>query len=61
MDNLLTTKEVAKYLNIKMRTLYAYIQSGYIPHIRINKKTVRFKLSTINEWLKTLENGYKEV
>ena len=36
MNNALVgIKELAKYLNIKERTIYQYVQKGIIPHYRI--------------------------
>ena len=53
-ENLLTAKQVAQKLNIKIRTLYylLYIKDG-IPHYRIAEKVIRFKEHEVNEWLKT--------
>lgn len=47
---LLTIEEVAKYLRVKRRTIYAWVKEGKIPAI----KTVgqwRFKKDRIDAWL----------
>jgi len=58
-EKLLTIEEVSEYLNIKKRTLYKYVQENYIPHVRINKKVIRFQIAKIDNWLETLKNNYK--
>ena len=58
-EKLLTVEEVSEYLNIKKRTLYKYAQKNYIPHVRINKKVIRFQIAKIDNWLETLKNNYK--
>ena len=54
---LLTIDDVANYLNIKKRTIYKYVQENYIPHIKINKKVIRFEIAKIDNWLETLKNS----
>ena len=56
-EKLLTIEEVSEYLNIKKRTLYKYVQENYIPHVRINKKVIRFQIAKIDNWLETLKNN----
>lgn len=49
-STLLTIEEVAEYLRVKKRTVYAWVKEGKIPGI----KTVgqwRFKKETIDAWL----------
>lgn len=47
---LLSVPELAAYLSIKTKTLYAKIEAGEIPHYRIGR-LVRFRLDEINAWL----------
>lgn len=47
---LLTISEVAAYLNIKRKTIYAKVEAGEIPHYRIGR-LVRFSLAEIDAWL----------
>jgi excisionase family DNA binding protein len=47
---LLTITELAFYLNVKTKTLYAKVEAGEIPHYRIGR-LVRFRLDEIDAWL----------
>ncbi len=51
MEQLKTIKDISKYLNVKERTIYSWINKGTIPHIKLTNKVIRFNLNTINEWL----------
>jgi len=48
----ITIKEVAIYLNVKEKTLYALAASGDIPHYRIGR-LIRFKKDEIDAWMQT--------
>jgi len=50
---LLTPQEVAKVLKVSKRTVYYWLENNMIPHIRINKKTVRFRPEDIEEFLRS--------
>ena len=53
---LIDIKELAKYLTIKHRTIYQYVQKGVIPHYRIgggSKAIIRFDYNQIDKWLET--------
>jgi excisionase family DNA binding protein len=54
----LKIEELAEYLNIKVKTLYAMTASTDIPHYRIGK-LIRFSKEEIDEWLKSCKNGNK--
>ena len=47
---LLTVSEVAAYLSIKEKTVYAKVAAGDIPHYKINH-LIRFRLNEIDVWL----------
>jgi excisionase family DNA binding protein len=47
---LLTVPELSAYLGIKIKTLYAKIEAGEIPHYRLGR-LIRFRLDEINAWL----------
>ncbi len=53
MEQLKTIKDISKYLNVKERTIYSWINKGTIPHIKLTNKVIRFNLNTINEWLES--------
>jgi excisionase family DNA binding protein len=44
-------KELAKHLNISLRTVDNWIRNGKLPHIRMGARNVRFKLSEVDEAL----------
>ena len=47
---LLTIAEMAAYLSIKQKTIYAKVEAGDIPHYRIGR-LIRFRLDEIDAWL----------
>jgi excisionase family DNA binding protein len=52
---LITTEILSIYLNIKIKTIYAKVAAGEIPHYRIGR-LVRFRLDEIDEWLMGCRN-----
>lgn len=50
MDNLMTTKEAAEYLNLNYMTVYKLAQRGRIPASKIGGNW-RFKKEILDEWL----------
>ena len=50
MDEIYTLQELAKYLKIAEKTLYAYAQRGIVPGIRIGSAW-RFRKNDIVAWL----------
>ncbi len=59
MDRLLTTEEIAGYLQISPRTIESWVWRKKIPHIKIGR-CVRFDLEQIQEWLKVKSVGAME-
>jgi len=55
-DRLLTEKEAAEYLRIKVRQLYNWRVSGLIPYIRIGK-ALRYRKSAIDQTLNRFTLG----
>jgi excisionase family DNA binding protein len=55
-DRLLTEKEAAEYLRIKVRQLYNWRVSGLIPYIRIGK-ALRYRKSAIDDTLARFTMG----
>ena len=55
-DRLLTEKEAAEYLRIKVRQLYNWRVSGLIPFIRIGK-ALRYRKSAIDQALARFTMG----
>ena len=50
MDKLLSTKELAEYLNVKPLTIWRKVQSGEIPSMKIGNR-LRFDKQKIDRWL----------
>ncbi len=54
-EPLLTAEEAATHLRIHPKTLQKLARSGQVPCIRFGKYW-RFHLSTLDEWVRSLEN-----
>jgi excisionase family DNA binding protein len=50
--NIATVKEVSALLKVKSSTLYSWVGSGSIPHLRLNG-VIRFDLDDIKQWALT--------
>ena len=48
---LLTTQQVAEYMNIPLSTIYAMVQRKQIPFKRFGKKSIRFDRQEIDKWI----------
>lgn len=44
-------KQVSRRLGVKMGTLYAWVQAGRIPHIRLGPRSVRFDPDAVERWI----------
>ncbi|MBN1866669.1 helix-turn-helix domain-containing protein [Candidatus Sumerlaeota bacterium] len=49
-DKLLTTTELAEYLNVCEHTIYRWCKTGKIPHFSLNSN-YRFEREEIRRWL----------
>ncbi|MEI8342926.1 MAG: helix-turn-helix domain-containing protein [Verrucomicrobiota bacterium] len=58
-DRLLTEKEAAEYLRIKVRQLYNWRVSGLIPYIKIGK-ALRYRKAAIDQALERFTMGRNE-
>ena len=54
-DQILTVKQVAKYLNVNERTIYRMANSKKIPAFKVGSSW-RFKLNEIEQWIKEQHN-----
>lgn len=51
-NTFISIEELASFLKVKKRTAYYLVETLQIPHYRIGR-LIRFKLSEIEEWMKT--------
>ena len=58
---LLTPEEVARIIKINKRTLYYWIEKNLIPHIWINRKTIRFRAQDVEEFLNSRRDSVYDV
>lgn len=49
---LLTPNELADFLKVKVSTIYNWVYQGFIPHIKVTGRCLRFAEDEIDEWLK---------
>ncbi len=49
-EEILTTKDLARYLRCHVSTLYRMVNRGEIPHFRLGTD-IRFRRSAIERWL----------
>jgi len=50
LPEMLTAKDLEGLLQIDSKTIYAYVQKGLIPHLRI-ESNVRFSKHRVQRWL----------
>ena len=53
IDQLLTTAQVAKKLNIAEKTVRKWRYEGLLPAVKVGKRLVRYRWRDIREWLRT--------
>lgn len=52
-DRFLTMEEVGKLIGLDRSTIYNWKRKGLLPYYKLGKRSVRFKLSEILQWLGT--------
>jgi excisionase family DNA binding protein len=50
---LLTTREVAEFLNVSPHTMLDWVSDGKIPAIRLANRAIRFREDELAEWLES--------
>jgi excisionase family DNA binding protein len=55
-QNMMTVRELAKYLKMKPVTIYKHAQTGKLPAFKIGASW-RFKRNTIDKWISDQETG----
>jgi excisionase family DNA binding protein len=53
-ERYITSKEVAQVATVTKRTVTAWVQEHRIPFYRIGHRSIRFRLSEIDDFLKSL-------
>lgn len=56
MAELMTLKEVARYLRLSMQTLYKMVEQGRIPALRAGARW-RFRRDEVDNWMRTRAQG----
>lgn len=52
-DELLTYRDVAELLGVRLGTIYSMVSRRQIPFVRVGRRLVRFSKRRMHEWLKT--------
>ena len=50
-DQLITYEQLSSWLRISIKTLERYVHRRYIPVVKLNTKTVRFRVGDVKKWL----------
>lgn len=53
MEELLTVKKVAEILGFSRQEIYKMVAKKKIPHTRISKRGIRFRIEDFEEWLQS--------
>jgi excisionase family DNA binding protein len=51
IEKLLNIDELSEWLGIEKSTIYAWTSRKSIPHIKLGKKALRFRLNEVLDWL----------
>ncbi len=60
-DRLLTIKEVSELTGLKIGTLYHFVSEKRIPVVRLSKRCIRFRVSSLERWFEELAEEPKNV
>jgi len=52
-DRFLTMEEVGNLIGLDRNTIYNWKRQGVLPHYKIGKRAVRFKLTEVLQWMET--------
>ena len=56
-SNLLTAEEVMAWLKVSLVTIRRWTSSGYIPHVKLGLRMVRYRKEDIEAWLAKRANS----
>jgi excisionase family DNA binding protein len=48
---MMTYKELAKWWNVPLGTIYSWVARGCIPHVRLGDRSVRFESAVLEQWM----------
>ena len=57
MKRLLTTKEVAVFLQISPQRVYTLCSTQKFPHIKVSSRRIRFDRDAVRDWLDARSQG----
>jgi len=52
-ERFMTMQEVGDLIGVDRSTIYAWKRKGLLPHYKIGKRAIRFKMSEILQWVDT--------
>ena len=50
-EKLITAQEVSKMLDVAMITVRRWTSNGYLPHLKLGKRMVRYQRAVVSQWL----------
>jgi|YelNatPaOPRAMG01_1025707.scaffolds.fasta_scaffold23311_2 excisionase family DNA binding protein len=50
-DPLLNVRDAAKFLNMSQTAVYAALERHELPHLRLSRRRIRFRLKDLDRWL----------
>lgn len=51
MERTLTVRELADYLKVNPCTVYRWVEQGKVPHLRLVRRNIRFRLEEVEQHL----------
>lgn len=45
--------ELSEAIHIPVGTIYGWVRRGFIPHLRLGPRLIRFDLDEVSDWLKS--------
>jgi excisionase family DNA binding protein len=51
INEMMTYREAAIYLTVPIGSLYSMVARGEVPHVRLGKRTVRFRRAALEAWV----------
>jgi len=51
IDDLLLAEEIAEWMKVSVITIRRWTSSGFIPHVRIGQRMVRYRKRDLDSWV----------